>query len=153
MQIPWELWKCCIWHDMSPEIAWITKVWSWVIPMKLFWLIPHFTGVERNQDKEKFNNLFKARQISKQVLRPLDSQSNFLSTMPVFPFLLHLRGSDFYSEEFPLIIKIVDWDLIQGLPYRLFCIYLTNFLPLKSQNLKLFVKFIIDCLQNVLVYN
>lgn len=45
--------------------------------MKLFWLIPHFTGEERNRDKEKFNNLFKARQISRQVPQPLDSRPIF----------------------------------------------------------------------------
>ena len=51
--------------------------------MRLFLLIPHFTGVERNQDKEKFSSF--QSQISKQVLGPLDSQSNFFSpTMLVF---------------------------------------------------------------------
>lgn len=33
--------------------------------MRLFLLIPHFTGVERNQGKEKFSSLFKVRSQNK----------------------------------------------------------------------------------------
>lgn len=47
-----------------------------------------------------------------------------------FPWLKH-----FHSEVFPLIIKIADWNLIQILLFKLFCIYLTN--PPSSQKSEL----------------
>ena len=60
---------------------------QWDHTYEVVWLIPRFTGVGRNRDKEKFSNIFKARQISKQDLGPSVSQ-------PIF----------FYSASFPLLL-------------------------------------------------
>lgn len=140
MQMPWELWKRCLWRDhgmLEPRDSLNYKLLELG---HIYEVVLAYSSFYRWGKKPRSSITYSKPDRAQNKFFGLLTHSPIFFHYASFPLLLCLHSSDFHSEEFPQIIKIVDWGLIQILPYRLFCTYLTNLPSFQKSELQAICK-------------